>query len=652
MESLVASINSVEESLEKMRVQGEAIVAMSNSNGVEEKNLNNPQKVSNWIKHKDGKNQPKKRVKSEDEEGEEEGESTDADTSDDEEEGQPLESDALIALTNLEFANNGNNKRKRNPEDKITDSIDPEEWKPINGKKRKKKKKATEQSQRKSKWLVAAVQVLNEESEKGIYAMGVSQIWTKIRDAGLMDFQGKTPRNSLSSALSAAKSKGSNSVIVYNEGLYALRKYKHKLEEGRSVLTTADQNINPIIRLKNICWETLPEEETPKNPQTFQWVGGSIYKKGNRTYYGAARVDGIVYRVSECAHFASAPDERPYLGHIIALFEDDTGAYVEVIWYFFPEDTHCGRTEEHLRDEVFMGEAKDTSSIDAIEAKAEVLCSNDYNKRVKQGHSLKNVYVCKAFYLWETNKFQTLKLDEDIKSTIVGYPNCDVQMNGDHKPEKKPKLTELQLITSELQAKGKALEKAHLQVVQLKQENEQLRDQLLAAKKKERILPINWPIDIIYTPTLIWDSLTADAKQKVYSDCIGDVEIRPVMKKSHPAYTESQLGLFTKKNLPKDTIIGEYTGFVQQRIDNSKHTATLHSDDGCTVEIDASKAGNETRFINDFRGKEAEPNVKYRQMRFGGCWHVFVVTIKDIESNQEVVADLGSTRWIHETAAS
>jgi len=115
----------------------EAISPIKFTNGFEANS------VSNGINHANGKKQPNRRMKLEDEEQEEEGESTDADTSDDEEEGQPLESDALIALTNLEFASNGNNKRKRSTEiNGISESIDPEEWKPINGKKRKKKKEA------------------------------------------------------------------------------------------------------------------------------------------------------------------------------------------------------------------------------------------------------------------------------------------------------------------------------------------------------------------------------------------------------------------------------------------------------------------------------------------------------------------------------
>jgi len=257
--------------------------------------------------------------------------------------------------------------------------------------------------------------------------MGVSQIWTKIRDAGLMDFQGKTPRNSLSSALSAAKSKGSNSVIVYNEGLYALRKYKHKLEEGR---------------VKNICWETLPEDDISKESPNFQWVGGSICKKGSKTYYSAIRVDGIVHRIGESAHFTSTPDERPYLGNINGFYEeDDYGAFVEVIWYFFPEDTHCGRLEEHQKNEVFMGEEKDVTSAESIESKTEVLSSIDYNKRMKQANfSIKNTYLCRSSYHWETKTFHSIKTEEDTQSTTNGDSVHPQFMNGDHhKPEKKDK---------------------------------------------------------------------------------------------------------------------------------------------------------------------------------------------------------------------
>jgi len=111
------------------------------------------------------------------------------------------------------------------------------------------------------------------------------------------------------------------------------------------------------------------------------------------------------------------------------------------------------------------------------------------------------------------------------------------------------------------------------------------------------------------------------------------------------------LGLFSKRLISKDTIIGEFSGNVQQQSNSSsKNTVVLFSENDVTIEIDATRAGNETRFINDFRGKDVEPNVKYQQIRFGGCWRVFVTTIKDIEPNQEIIADL-APKW-KENAAS
>jgi len=158
--------------------------------------------------------------------------------------------------------------------------------------------------------------------------------------------------------------------------------------------------------------------------------------------------------------------------------------------------------------------------------------------------------------------------------------------------------------------------------------------------KCERILPHNWPLDIQYASSLVWDSLASDVKQKVCTQCIEDVEI-----KSHP--TQAQFGLFAKKDLPKESIIGEFTGVVQQRMDNtnSKSPAvTLFLDESTIIEIDASKVGNETRFINDFRGRESEPNANLQQIRFGGCWYVLVVTTKTIETSQEILVDFGASK--------
>eukprot|EP01117_Protostelium_nocturnum_P018928 TRINITY_DN802_c0_g1_i5.p1 TRINITY_DN802_c0_g1~~TRINITY_DN802_c0_g1_i5.p1 ORF type:complete len:747 (-),score=289.50 TRINITY_DN802_c0_g1_i5:884-3124(-) len=72
----------------------------------------------------------------------------------------------------------------------------------------------------------AAVQVLGEQREKGVYALSTRRIWELISLSGLVDTKCKTPVSSLSSRITEdVRTKGNKSVFVrVGEGLYTLRK--------------------------------------------------------------------------------------------------------------------------------------------------------------------------------------------------------------------------------------------------------------------------------------------------------------------------------------------------------------------------------------------------------------------------------------------
>ena len=66
---------------------------------------------------------------------------------------------------------------------------------------------------------------------------------------------------------------------------------------------------------------------------------------------------------------------------------------------------------------------------------------------------------------------------------------------------------------------------------------------------------------------------------------------------------------------------------------------------GCALafELDARCVGNESRFINDYRGLAAQPNVKFHTMAHPGrgMW-VDIIVVAAIHADDEIVVDYGA----------
>ena len=144
-------------------------------------------------------------------------------------------------------------------------------------------------------------------------------------------------------------------------------------------------------------------------------------------------------------------------------------------------------------------------------------------------------------------------------------------------------------------------------------------------------LPKNWPEDIqyladqIYSPAVTLDQKAAlsraTSENVVYAKIAKDllrapsvlVDIRSITDKDHPAC--SQRGLFASQQLPPDSFIYLYIGYV--------HTGSLSDTDlnsnydlsydrEIGLSIDATNVGNEARFVNDYRGIAERPNAEFR----------------------------------------
>ncbi|KAI1079872.1 hypothetical protein F5B20DRAFT_142188 [Whalleya microplaca] len=93
--------------------------------------------------------------------------------------------------------------------------------------------------------------------------------------------------------------------------------------------------------------------------------------------------------------------------------------------------------------------------------------------------------------------------------------------------------------------------------------------------------------------------------------------ILPVRDPAHPAH--GQCGLFATRALPPGSLILPYYGIVHAG-GAAAHAASdydLWLDREAGVAVDAARAGNEARFVNDYRGVRERPNAEFRE-----CWDV------------------------------
>lgn len=92
-----------------------------------------------------------------------------------------------------------------------------------------------------------------------------------------------------------------------------------------------------------------------------------------------------------------------------------------------------------------------------------------------------------------------------------------------------------------------------------------------------------------------------------------NVVIKAIASPQHPA--NGQYGLFANKRLMPDSLILFYIGVIHGQAETdltSDYDLSLDRELG--VAVDAATAGNEARFINDYRGiREKGPNAEFRE---------------------------------------
>ncbi|KAI0823067.1 SET domain protein [Trametes gibbosa] len=119
------------------------------------------------------------------------------------------------------------------------------------------------------------------------------------------------------------------------------------------------------------------------------------------------------------------------------------------------------------------------------------------------------------------------------------------------------------------------------------------------------------------------------------------VVIRLIAEPAHPAC--GQYGLFAAKKIPPRSLILDYVGEIhcENRLQSDYDLSSL------SVGIDAQLMGNEARFINDYRGVKARPNVLFQDRRTNtGELRVSVWTGTDaVRKGEELLVSYGKSWW-------
>lgn len=143
--------------------------------------------------------------------------------------------------------------------------------------------------------------------------------------------------------------------------------------------------------------------------------------------------------------------------------------------------------------------------------------------------------------------------------------------------------------------------------------------------------PKNWPAEVVYLTAPIYSPVVLSDRSLLAVEASSGVEtavtplkvcslvkIQAITDPSHPAYGQS--GLFAAQHLQAGSLILPYIGLVHSREEadpTSDYDLSLNRFTG--VGVDATKMGNEARFVNDYRGTGASgPNAEFKEIALQG----------------------------------
>ncbi|KAJ6501712.1 hypothetical protein C8R47DRAFT_1108474 [Mycena vitilis] len=166
-----------------------------------------------------------------------------------------------------------------------------------------------------------------------------------------------------------------------------------------------------------------------------------------------------------------------------------------------------------------------------------------------------------------------------------------------------------------------------------------------------------WPSDIRYISTCSYHSSVSQstrvfltrgdaASEAAPTGATGNlVVIRRISEPSHPAC--GQLGLYAARKIQAKTQIVDYIGEIHcDERPESDYDLSLYRN--LNVGIDASKMGNEGRFVNDYRGipGQDKPNAIFVDIRRPlGELGIVIESSRTIKKGEEILVSYGKAWW-------
>ncbi len=129
------------------------------------------------------------------------------------------------------------------------------------------------------------------------------------------------------------------------------------------------------------------------------------------------------------------------------------------------------------------------------------------------------------------------------------------------------------------------------------------------------------------------------------------LKIHKIKNKKHPCCGEG--GLYAGEDIERGTFLLDYAGYVsvvlgdEHDTNRSSYLLNLFSDEESAIyiDVDAARAGNEARFLNDWHGVPGaeEPNCQFWPYydSVTGEKRMGVKTIRDVSVGQELLVDYG-----------
>jgi hypothetical protein len=123
------------------------------------------------------------------------------------------------------------------------------------------------------------------------------------------------------------------------------------------------------------------------------------------------------------------------------------------------------------------------------------------------------------------------------------------------------------------------------------------------------------------------------------------IELRRILKKGHPA--RGGIGAFATRDIAAKRFLCVYTGLVTLCCEDSDSQFITKLGASTLLDVDASKCGNEARFINDFRNIARSSNVMMKSAShpLTGESAPSVFTERAIAKGDELLLDYGQQYW-------